>query len=541
MPPAQPGWSPPPPPSPPPPSSGSTAAHRAGRPWVTIVAVVVAVAALAALGLVLVLRGDGDEAAPSTSAPPTTEPTSTTMAETTTTVADGLDPSTLGAGEVLLEPVGVAVADAFTDSVAVGEEATPSVVLPDLALPTTSAPLAPGQVPLAQVNGNEPGLYGGTRDVAACDPQQMIAFLEADPAKAAAWAGVHGIEPTDIRDFIEGLTPVVLTRDTRVTNHGYADGKARPHPSVLQAGHAVLVDEYGVPRAKCSCGNPLAPPAPLTSGPVYVGDPWPEFEPAIIVVVVVGEIVDGGLVIVDLGTGELIVRPIGFGPGSTDEVFVPESTLVDVGNIGGVIPGAAIAATFTVDAPTLITYMRHYHYGPETPPGQVGLTAADGTFYGPWQTVGTEGQGGVRDAYWTVEPMVVIPAGTYTVWDSEPSTWSTNDEAGGVGFSVVRGRIGVSTPPVEGTVPPTGPPATTGDELLQDASLQILDLLLLDCGYDVRDWTNEGPVDDGWAWTALLADGAAVFIVHDPAGDWWVEPATERAGAIAVECGFYQP
>ncbi len=536
---AQPGWSAPPPP----PSTGPSVAGRSGRPWVTIVAIGVAVAALVALGLVLVLRGGTDETSPSTSAPAQTQP-STTAVETTTTVVEGLDPSALGAGEVLLEPVGVAVADAFTETVAVGTEAAPSVVLPDLPLPTTTAPLAPGQVPLAQIAGNEPGLYGGTRDVTACDQQQMIEFLEADPAKAAAWAGVHGIDPSDIRDYIEDLTPVVLTRDTRVTNHGYADGTARPHPSVLQAGHAVLVDEYGVPRAKCSCGNPLAPPAPLSSGPTYVGDPWPGFDPQVVVVVIVGDPLDGGVVIVDLGTGELIVRPIGFGPGDSDEVFVPESTLVDVGNIGGVFPGTELAATFTVDAPTLITYMRHYHYGPETPPGQVGLTAEDGTFYGPWQTVGSEGQGGVRDAYWTVEPMVVIPAGTYTVWDSEPSTWSTNDEAGGVGFSVVRGRVGVSAPPVVGTVPtspPATPPATTADELLQDASLQILDLLLLDCGYDVRDWTNEGPVDDGWAWTALFADGAAVFIVHDPAGDWWVEPATERAGEIAVECGFYEP
>lgn len=541
-PPSQPSTQPPPPAHPV--TGPSASGPRRGVSWVTLVAVGVAVASQAALVTVLVIRSGDDESA-STTAPAATSPATTdTSAAPTTTAFDGLDPSALAAGEVLLEAVGVPVAHAFTESVAVEPESPPTVVLPDLALPTTTAPLPAGQVALAEVAGREPGLYGGTRDVAACDPEQMIEFLEADPVKAAAWAGVHGIDPTDIREFIEGLTPVVLTRDTRVTNHGFADGRARPHPSVLQAGHAVLVDEFGVPRAKCSCGNPLAPPRPLATAPVFVGDPWPTFDPRVIIVVIATDPVDGGFVIVDVVNGELIVRPGGFRPGDSDEVYAPEVTLVDIGNIGGVTPGTDLAARFTVDAPTLITYIQHYHYGPESPPGQLGLTAADGTFYGPWQAVGSEGQGGVRDAYWTAEPMVVIPPGTYTVWDSEPSTWSTNAEAGGVGFSVVRGRVGVNLPVdpgAPGTAPPTGPPPTTADELLQEASLQILDLLLLDCGYDVREWTNEGPVADGWAWTAQLADGAAVFIVRDPAGDWWVEPATERAGMIAIECGFYQP
>ena len=33
---------------------------------------------------------------------------------------------------------------------------------------------------------------------------------------------------------------------------------------VLQAGTAVMVDDRGVPRAKCSCGNPLREPIPGT-------------------------------------------------------------------------------------------------------------------------------------------------------------------------------------------------------------------------------------------------------------------------------------
>ena len=171
---------------------------------------------------------------------------------------------------------------------------------------------------VAQVAGREPGLYGGTRNAAACDPPAMIAFLEQNPDKAAAWAGVQGIAAADIRTYIEGLTPVVLTRDTRVTNHGFRNGQAYAHPSVLQAGHAVLVDAWGVPRAKCSCGNPLAPPVPLATPPVYVGPRWPTFDPLVIIVVVATDPVVDGFVLVDLTSGVLIIRPIGADPGAVD-------------------------------------------------------------------------------------------------------------------------------------------------------------------------------------------------------------------------------
>jgi hypothetical protein len=40
---------------------------------------------------------------------------------------------------------------------------------------------------------------------------------------------------------------------------------------------------------------------------------------------------------------------------------------------------------------------------------------------------------------WRVEPNQVIPAGTYTVLDSDPATWSQNAESRGQGFSDIRG------------------------------------------------------------------------------------------------------
>ena len=124
-------------------------------------------------------------------------------------------------GEVLLEPVGVAVSDPFTDTAATGVEAAPLVPLPSVTLPTTTAPLPSGQVAVPQVAGNQPGPYGGTRNNVSCDKERVITFLESHSDKAAAWAGVPGIRANEIRSLISSLTPVVLTRDTRVTNHGF--------------------------------------------------------------------------------------------------------------------------------------------------------------------------------------------------------------------------------------------------------------------------------------------------------------------------------
>ena len=74
--------------------------------------------------------------------------------------------------------------------------------------------------------GTSVGLYGGTQDQHACDARQLKDFLAQNPDKASAWAGVEGITVRDIASFVDSLTPVVLTRDTWVTNHGFRDGKA---------------------------------------------------------------------------------------------------------------------------------------------------------------------------------------------------------------------------------------------------------------------------------------------------------------------------
>lgn len=232
--------------------------------------------------------------------------------------------------EILLEPVATAGPDPFTASVA-----TPGLpsVTPE------SAPTAPEGVAL--VSGATPGLYGGTLDQSSCDADQMVAFLGSDPQKAAAWAEAQDIAVDQIASFVADLTAVQLTNDTRVTNHGYRDGRPTPRQSVLQAGTAVLVDRFGVPRVRCACGNPLR--APLRSPAVYGGRSWPGWDPnRTVTVEVTVEVTE--FILVNTATGGRIVRPAGTSGGSDSDPSTGTTTTVP--------PSTAPPAPVPTQAPT---------------------------------------------------------------------------------------------------------------------------------------------------------------------------------------------
>jgi len=166
----------------------------------------------------------------------------------------------------------------------------------------------------AQPGGTFPadtvGLYGGSLSISSCDRQKMVTYLQQNPAKAAAWAGVLGIQPADIQGYVAELTPVILRSDTYVTNHGFVNGGATTIPAVVQAGTAVLVDAYGAPTVKCYCGNPLTPPLRY-SGPVYVSPPWNYFRTDTITIVVKTTVVIDTFTLVDPATGQASLRPRG--------------------------------------------------------------------------------------------------------------------------------------------------------------------------------------------------------------------------------------
>ncbi len=128
--------------------------------------------------------------------------------------------------------------------------------------------------------------------------------------------------------------------------------------------------------------------------------------------------------------------------GSKGTTAKESQTIFDNSNIAAVDNNPICDPSFTIAEPQMITYIETYHwnYGQGTGMGgMISLEKDDGTIYGPWTVQTDPGMNGVPNAYWKCHPDTVIPAGTYTIIDSDPSTWSQNYESGGCGFSKVEG------------------------------------------------------------------------------------------------------
>jgi uncharacterized protein (TIGR02145 family) len=118
-----------------------------------------------------------------------------------------------------------------------------------------------------------------------------------------------------------------------------------------------------------------------------------------------------------------------------------EVSVFDSMNIEAVANKPTAPATFNIRRPHVITSIMTYHWndGRGTRTGTIALRDASGLTYGPWPVTGTPGQGGVPNAVWTCNPNVKVPAGTYTIVDSEPVTWSQNPRSSGRGMAAVKG------------------------------------------------------------------------------------------------------
>ncbi|MFI8998569.1 DUF6777 domain-containing protein [Streptomyces sp. NPDC053542] len=216
-----------------------------------------------------------------------------------------------GSGEVFLQPAAAEGKDPFTESSAKDSTAPAS----PSATPTAPSGDTGGT---AGVAGSAPGLYGGSRSTPSCDVEKQIGFLRREPAKAKAFADTEGIAQRQVPSYLRSLTPVQLRKDTRVTNHGFKDGKATAYQSVLQAGTAVLVDSHGVPRVRCACGNPLLPPVAVKETPKPVGKPWPAYRHSDVVAVQQSATTVNVFILVDLDTGAWFKRAAGDETGRTD-------------------------------------------------------------------------------------------------------------------------------------------------------------------------------------------------------------------------------
>ena len=147
-----------------------------------------------------------------------------------------------------------------------------------------------------------------------------------------------------------------------MTNHGYRNGAATPFQSVLQAGTAVFVDRTGIPRIKCNCGNPLAPPAAISlSSASLRGVRWTGYAPTRVTLVRPGP-AESTLTLINVTTGARYGQPVGTG-GAGQWVAI---AITDVGGLAtqtaiftsatgaswgqvGTIPNEAIRALVWVD------------------------------------------------------------------------------------------------------------------------------------------------------------------------------------------------
>ncbi|MEU9984335.1 DUF6777 domain-containing protein [Streptomyces sp. NPDC050856] len=268
------------------------------------------------------------------------------------------------AREVRLQPLAARGPDPFTASTA--RPSPPGAGAPG---PAGPPPPGGGRTPRA-VPGDTPGLYGGTRSRAGCDVEKQVRLLSRDRARAGAFAQAAGIRQADIASWLRGLTPVTLRADTRVTNHGYRDGAATAYQAVLQAGTAVLVDQYGAPRIRCACGNPLRSPAADRGEAVHKGSPWPGYHPGRVVVVDATQQVVPSLIIVDDADNTWIERKAGTDgerdkhpdvpppyaptrPGEPNGPASPGEGSADPGETGAEPPGASEpGAVSPEDCPT---------------------------------------------------------------------------------------------------------------------------------------------------------------------------------------------
>lgn len=124
---------------------------------------------------------------------------------------------------------------------------------------------------------------------------------------------------------------------------------------------------------------------------------------------------------------------------TVSDVAIDDEQIFYNGNVSGVSNGPTNPTTFSINNERLITSIMNYHYFNQGAlPGTISIKHSDGTIYGPWQTWGVVGQGGVVNAYWAFYPLVKIKPGTYTVIDSDPTTWSHNSESNYAGFTWIR-------------------------------------------------------------------------------------------------------
>jgi hypothetical protein len=264
---------------------------------------------------------------------------------------------------------------------------------------------------------------------------------------------------------VAGLTAVRLRFDTRVTNHGFRDGEANAFQSILQAGTAVMVDDQGIPRVKCNCGNPLAEPEPLGGDlseaeqtqaldiqqvATNPQDAWEGLDPATVVSVTPGDQVT--VFILVSPEGRLFKRPVG-SAGTDDEriedvdeigdlceVFTESPTCVET-TLGSGDVQATLRWSSSADLDLHVkepdgTEISYSSPGPTATGGKLDVDS----------NVGCVPQSGVENVFW---PDSGAPAGDYVI---SVNGFSVGGTCGGGDYELTIKVSGQDDQVINGTV-----------------------------------------------------------------------------------------
>ena len=183
----------------------------------------------------------------------------------------------------------------------------------------------------------------------------------------------------------------------------------------------------------------------------------------------------------------------------------------------------------------------HWNNGLGVAPGAISLKGG-GVTYGPYNAVGQAGQNGVRNATWVATANnVALPAGTYTVVDSDPRTWSYNDQSRGAGFVRVWGSSRASSQPAAAVGVPSGgaqQEVAISSEQLREAAISTEQLIALKAkcsklgmaGFEL----NVRPTYGGLAYfdgsLGLRSGGGLRPVRHPPQSGWLDEWGRLKGG-----------
>lgn len=140
------------------------------------------------------------------------------------------------------------------------------------------------------------------------------------------------------------------------------------------------------------------------------------------------------------------------GHGNQEEVIESDEPvlILDIDTLGGVDNKPTADTYLELSKKTRITKIQTYHWNYGSGSSSPGLIMiidlnyqhSDGGYdTHQFNAKGVDGMGGVPNAYWVVEPNLVLDPGRYQILDSDSSTWAQNSETGGRGITKVWGVV----------------------------------------------------------------------------------------------------